>query len=271
MLTFQLLLASEGIEPKSVRLVRHQARGPSGLTPWSLWRAADGRFETYQRIQKKPVFGDGACIASFVATPDGLTLFVGLYEVAGMATAPSEMTCPLMLHAVAGFNLYDLRRIEALASYFGRLFVAWGEGYRTWVQRADRQTKEIVRLTPGIADPPFPGFQEFQARISEVEFLPNGWREVLSASRGVYLLMCPDTGVQYIGSAIGAGGFLGRWLDYARDGHGGNALLKGHDARGFTVSILETAASAATEAAILSCESLWKRKLGSRIHGLNAN
>ncbi|MGH6719786.1 MAG: GIY-YIG nuclease family protein [Alphaproteobacteria bacterium] len=128
-------------------------------------------------------------------------------------------------------------------------------------------------MTATLAEPPFPGFHAFQQVVSEVEFMPDGWRSVLKASKGVYLMICPDTGAQYVGSAVGPDGFYGRWLEYARDGNGGNALLKDRDARKFLVSILEVAPSSATldETEILSREAVWKRKLGSRVHGLNAN
>ena len=70
MLTFNTILRCEGIDPASVRLVRHQdTRGP-GPSPYELWRANDGRFEQYQRLQKEPVnFGVGHLLASFVAHP----------------------------------------------------------------------------------------------------------------------------------------------------------------------------------------------------------
>ncbi len=271
MLTFQLLLVSESIDPGTVALVRHQARGPTGLTPWSLWRADDGRFDLYQRIQNMPVFGAKSNIASFVVTAERQTVFVGLYEIAGRDIAPAEMHCPLMLHSAAGKILYDLRHTETLAVYAGRLFVDWGKGYKAWVQHAERRSKSIVRLTPTVIEPDFPGFHGFQYVVSEVEFVPESWRSVLKSSRGVYLLLCPETGVQYIGAAIGPDGFYGRWLDYVRDGHGGNDLLRDRDARSFLVSILEAASSAATTPEILGREAIWKRKLGSRVHGLNAN
>jgi len=63
--------------PGGVRLVRHQDnRAASGCTPYNLWRAADGRLETYQRIQKRKVFHIGNLLASFVATPTDDTLFI---------------------------------------------------------------------------------------------------------------------------------------------------------------------------------------------------
>jgi len=89
MLTFNTILKQENIDPATVQLVRHQdARAIPGRTPYDLWRAGDGRLELYQRIQKKEKFEVGNFLASFVATPSGDTLFVGLFRVNGMGIAP---------------------------------------------------------------------------------------------------------------------------------------------------------------------------------------
>ena len=89
--------------------------------------------------------------------------------------------------------------------------------------------------------------------------------------RGVYLLTCPRTREQYVGSASGEGGLLARWLEYARSGHGGNVGLKSRDPADYQVSILEICGSAATIEKILGTEQLWKAKLQSREMGLNHN
>jgi hypothetical protein len=80
------------------------------------------------------------------------------------------------------------------------------------------------------------------------------------------------TGAQYVGSATGSDGFLGRWRGYS-DGHGGNVALRelGHGAEEFDVRILETVGSAATVQDVYDLESLWKEKSGSRVQGLNRN
>jgi len=70
MLTFNAILSHEGIDPKQVRLVRYQDnRSSVNCTPYNLWRAGDGRLETYQRIQKREVIDVGSLLASVVATP----------------------------------------------------------------------------------------------------------------------------------------------------------------------------------------------------------
>ena len=60
MLTLNTILKHEGLDPKNVRLIRHQdARAATNCTPYDLWLAGDGRLETYQRIQEKERFKAG--------------------------------------------------------------------------------------------------------------------------------------------------------------------------------------------------------------------
>ena len=56
-LTFNMLLVDAGLDPREVRLLRHQQAAATGLIPFALWRDDP---------------------AEFVVSPDGSTLFVGL-------------------------------------------------------------------------------------------------------------------------------------------------------------------------------------------------
>lgn len=196
MLGFNTLLSDGEIQPANTRLVRHQdtRHGNSGLTPFDLWRANDGRFETYQRIQGREVFGDAEHIAAFVATARNETLFIGIYEVIGMGVAPEGLVDPLSQISVAGYNLYDLHLTKSLSEYAARLIVDWGAGYRSWVQRADRQNKTVVELRKEYQDPSFPGFLDFSCSITALQTLPPEWRTALESVAGVYLLTCPKSG-----------------------------------------------------------------------------
>ena len=106
--------------------------------------------------------------------------------------------------------------------------------------------------------------------MDEIEFLPESWQGALSSVSGVYLLVCPTTGEQYVGSAYGEGGFMGRWRSYATNGHGGNRLLVAREKSHYAVSILEVASPDMSTSDIINRETAWKNKLGSRSHGLNA-
>jgi hypothetical protein len=87
----------------------------------------------------------------------------------------------------------------------------------------------------------------------------------------VYLLTCPKTKEQYVGSAMGDDGFWGRWQDYVQTGHGGNVALKSRDPSDYQVSILEVAGTSATHDEIGAMEGRWQRKLQSKDMGLNRN
>jgi hypothetical protein len=168
-------------------------------------------------------------------------------------------------------HIYDLSPIPELSEYAGRLWIEWGASYRAWIQRGDRQPKPIVELRRDLGEDPFPGFQALILNLSDIDAIPSTWAAALMATRGVYLLTCPTTREQYVGSASGADGFLGRWREYFATGHGGNVALKSRDPSDYQVSILETVGTGATVLDIIAVEGRWKDKLQSREMGLNRN
>jgi len=82
---FNSILEAAKIDPKMVRLLRHQdKRADRDKTPYSLWRERPDDFVTYQARQssfREKTFGSAHFWAVFVATPAGETLFAGLYGV----------------------------------------------------------------------------------------------------------------------------------------------------------------------------------------------
>lgn len=277
-LRFNMLLASEGIVPVDVRLLRHQTVGPRGRTPYGLWRDDRAAFELYQSAQaadprRQAIFA-APYWASFVTPPDGETLFVGLYQTRRLGPAGPDLINPLTGQPASSAGPYDhyaCTLLPQMSDYIGRLFIRWGEGTRSWVQRADNQDKEIVALAREFSEPEFPGFSQLIQPLSEIETMPPSWKAVLRASRGVYLLACPRTREHYVGSAYGSDGFLGRWEAYVANSHGGNAALRIRDPSDYVVSVLEVAGSTATADNIIALEARWKQKLLSRDIGLNRN
>lgn len=277
-LTFNALLDDAGVAPDGVRLLRHQTQAGAGRTPYSLWRDDRPGFLTYQSLQTAQNRSRlaGRYWASFVVTPAAATLFVGLYEVSLIGDAPDDLVDPLR-HKLATnggerpLDLYAQRSIAMLEDLVGRVAIEWGAGTRSWIQRAGSQSKPILELSRAFQEEAFPGYVRFLGNLSTVEALPRGWIAALTFARGVYLLTCPRTREQYVGSATGENGFFGRWLTYAGDGHGGNVGLKSRDASDYQVSILEVSGSTATVEEIIAAEQLWKAKLQSREMGLNRN
>ncbi|SIS64874.1 GIY-YIG nuclease family protein [Salimicrobium flavidum] len=100
---------------------------------------------------------------------------------------------------------------------------------------------------------------------------------MLSSVGGIYLIQDTTDGLQYVGSASGKEGILGRWKEYAKTGHGGNKILKqliGADstrAQKFKFTILQTLPATLTRNEVLAEERKYKEKLGSRAAGLNLN
>ena len=277
MLGFNSLLTAAGLDPAKVRLVRHRHGREYQRLVYQDAIRQNPRFEQYQSGQQNPTVIDQMCsadsIASFVVDPGGETVFVGLWRVKGSRKAyVPDPYITVARPPLAGSVTIELERMAALREYCGRIVIDWGGGERAWVQYANRRDKEIIEVRRHAEEPHFPGFGRFSCGLHEIDALPATWLEALRASRGVYLLVHRETGAQYVGSATGDDGFIGRWLGYA-DGHGGNAAMRelAHSPEQYDVRILETVGSGATPDEVCDLESLWKEKLGSRAKGLNRN
>lgn len=274
---FNLLLQEVGVDPAEVRLLRHQPL-IGGRHLADVWRADRASFEDYQSLQliakrtsfRRPFW------ASFIGTWDGRTMFVGLYSVGNPEPLMEAVESPISgsLEAPEQTERYPTSRLDLLAQYEGRLYIDWGggsSGKRAWVQRAEFQNKLITELHLDAVERPFPGLMELTTPLSGLTDAPAGWVQALAAARGIYLLICPRDGSQYIGSATGSAGFWGRWEEYRLNGHGGNVALVGRERTDWRASILEVAGSADTPDDILAKESRWKRKLGTGEFGLTRN
>lgn len=308
MIGFNHLLETVGVDPAKTRLLRHRHNRREQQKRMYLDAIRrDPRFELYQAGQCNETvirqMRSAETIAGFVADPAGQTVFIGLWQVTGSRdgdlpdpydtsslrprTHPeSRDSSHTALVDPAGVGtpevsggsrksagvIIDMERSDALADYCGRIVIDWGGGERAWVQYAHLRDKRIIELRKTVEEPGFPGFSRFTCGLHELDSLPPGWQEPLRASRGIYLLVHRASGAQYVGSATGIDGFLGRWRGYS-NGHGGNVALKelAHRHDEYDVCILETAGSGASNNDIFDLESLWKIKLGSRVQGLNRN
>ncbi len=128
----------------------------------------------------------------------------------------------------------------------------------------------------------FPGYNSVLLSYHMLKTLVRennpSWRAALSNVAGVYLITDTTSGKLYVGSACGGKGIWQRWLDYAKNGHGGNkelrALLKKkgvNHASLFQFSLLEVCDLNSSEEDVIGKESHWKNVLLSREFGLNKN
>jgi hypothetical protein len=273
---FNTILQSEGLALGDVRLLRHQdQRSDRGRSPYELWRDYRSDFELYQshqRTERRPHLRSRYW-ASFVGTPSDETMFVGVYRVEfrGLLETDAPLVIREGVDKAGTCDVYDLRLEEALRDLIGKLFIEWGPATRAWVQRADQQNKAVKELRTEFKEPDFPGFLNFVMPLSKLEALPKGWITTLQSSKGVYLLTCPITKEQYVGSATGEHGFWGRWQCYVQTGHGHNVALKSRSPSDYQMSILEVGGTSSTDDDILTMEKRWKTKLQSNEMGLNRN
>jgi len=273
---FNTILREDNLQLKDIRLLRHKdKRAKRGCTPYELWRDDRPQFELYQSTQRisnrkkltAPYW------AVFVVNLNNETMFAGLYAVRYRGLLEQDTPSPHMdgVDKAGSCDVFDLTLQDTLSDLIGKLFIDWGPGGRAWVQHADRNNKLITELRKMFQEPKFPGFLNFVQPLSKLDSMPKSWIAALESSRGVYLLTCPKTKEQYVGSATSNEGFWGRWQNYVHTGHGGNVGLKSRDPSNYQVSILEVAGTSATTNDILAMETTWKAKLQSREMGLNRN
>ena len=224
-----LLGLQEGFDPtRRFKLVRHQEAGHD-LQDF----LRRGWLEAYQAFQEKPVFDNIDFIVSFVGAGRTQARLVGVYQVLGRKPGHAGCLpegCPHSDWLDCDY-FYEMRRLSGFEALEGRVVIEWGKGARLWHQRPTN--KEVVEILPkGQPVPLFEDYLGFTLTHDELKDLYSKpevnreWRARLSAVAGVYLILATTTGEQYVGSAHGVEGFWGRWASYARDGHGGNKLLR---------------------------------------------
>lgn len=268
------------VDTKVTRLLRHNFRGTAAWKRGG--KDAFGCFASFQKRGPRSPYAKAEIACHFLRGPtlvngDKTALFLGLthindrWEWDGIRL-PAIQDAEIISEERnnKGLDAFDLSWIDQGQDYAERLLVNWGQGARGWSQWPSRQNKPILELRLQSQEPPFPGFSNFRERISKIFTLPQSWQNSLQSECGVYLLVT-DQGDQYVGSAYGENGFLGRWANYAANGHGDNKLLKKNGHRDYSVSILEIVPINMAKEDVFKRESHWKIKLGSRVHGLNAN
>lgn len=275
-LTLGHVLQAAGLtDPDQVIVLRHTVRpkDPTSLKDLS----AEGVL-AYTRVQKVKtnIFPKQPPPLWLVFVAEGTrgtkSRFYTAYDNGGEVT--SERT--------EVFRSYDLGESPVLESLRGRLVIDWGTDPIRWAKRG---AKAAALPVVEIADPtvvPFPGyggvlltFDELRRVVDDPWFA--SWRSALSSVQGVYAISDSRTGQLYVGKADGAERILGRWAQYAQDGHGGNKALKELGVKDpkhkqdFVFSILRVFDPSAPASEVNAAESHFKQALLTRQFGLNRN
>jgi hypothetical protein len=289
---FNDLLARHGIDAKGVVLLRH--RPEPSLRQVLPWLAADkpDLFNAYQQVQSEVVersFLKATHVASFIGHEPGKALFVGCYAVGDAERIAVRDFWHVPAHAelrALGMRgppdtresllKFSLELLPFYEHWKGRLVIGWAPPERSWCRRAHSSKNAgkfpvLAVLEESLLVENTPKWDQVNLTWDQLHSLPSNWRAAFAEWRGVYFIFDASDGKGYVGSAGGADNLLGRWLTYAKSGHGGNRLLKGRDPRNFRFTILQLLARDA-EAETLAAESNWKKRLHTRQpYGLNDN
>ncbi|MBR3180298.1 GIY-YIG nuclease family protein [Candidatus Saccharibacteria bacterium] len=164
--------------------------------------------------------------------------------------------------------------------YFGRLVITWKDRSTRNVRMKSIENIEKLTVKTILEEPynevaeTFPGYENINLSWEDLNRVLKlkTWRTAFENQKGVYLITDTLTNKRYVGSAYGDNMILGRWQDYAKNGHGGNKLLKelvtdeGLDyvKRNFRYSILDIYKSSVDDETIIRRESWWKEVLLTR-------
>lgn len=175
---------------------------------------------------------------------------------------------------------YEYEEIDEYSKYFGRVIIEYENRCQHLIRKAESVLDECVVsqiLEQVYEDDSFPGYDAVNLswmslkRVIKTEV----WKTALGNQKGVYLITDVTNGKLYVGSAYGGDMIYGRWLDYTKNGHGGNVGLKSLDfdyiKNNFRYSILETYRSTTDDDFIIDREGWWKNVLQSRSYGYNEN
>ena len=206
-------------------------------------------------------------------------LFVGAYDVLTDDRPRKEGPDGQMYFFVANqFNP------NILSDSVARLIVQWELPTRSRYRKAETAAQHLklaaFREHPfGQADLLFPGYQEFHWSFDELVRHSKAplaaWKSALSKVAGIYAITDEEAKTTYLGSAYGQEGIWGRWMEYAKTKHGDNTLLKDHihehGTKGLVFSVLLTMDQGSLAEEVIGKEAFFKRALGTRVFGLNAN
>lgn len=288
-LDLNALLRAEGIEPSDVIVLRHRPKEPE-LRKVFPWLIAERRelFDAFQCSHAPKVeqsLTRATYVASFFGNEAGKALFVGLYRNEGHARIRNDKLRAIPQNqqlARFGMDLtssredclwFDLRPLDNLSDWSGRLICEWTGGERSWVRWADRNILPVHAIVEeSLLVAPMPRWQELVLDWTQLQALPTSWRAALRQWRGIYYIRDRASGKGYVGSASGQDNLLGRWLNYATSGHGGNKLLRGLNPDAFEFSILQLLQHDADVEEVVAAENTWKLRLHTREpDGLNQN
>lgn len=280
LLNFSDILRKAGLDPAKVQLIRHTLNDKDFRACYE-----KNMVKEYTAEQKKDFNKGYDYWAVFISGKGTEARFYKLYKVGAVVpkspeVMPEGYPCPQAFEKPGDY--YELEYADVLKEFENRLIIEWGEATRAWHQKGT--TEKAVKAIQSIQKQEFVGYENVVLSYEKLkEVIENDmdhyelWQTALSSVKAVYLILDTKNGQQYVGSAYGDGGLLERWKCYSDTFHGNNKLMKelicDHPDRYryFQFSILQIFSMSVPDDLIINAESLWKRKLGTKEYGMNAN
>jgi hypothetical protein len=284
---FKDLLTKQGLDLDKVMVMRHRPTEPRMRTVLP-WLAAEKPqvFNAYQQAQNpdaEKALMRADIVASFIAQEGEKAVFVGLYrrkecrpvtDAQFWAIPAVAELKPFGLRGVEGRETclwFELEPTDIYSEWKGRLVIKWPAG-RLWWRRAKSNSFPIHAIhEESLLDAEMPPWQQLSLTWEDLRVLPTKWKAALRQWRGIYYIFDVKAGKGYVGSACGDENILGRWLDYAASGHGGNKKLKEREPSDFLFTILQRTSPDMERDEVRQLEASWKDRLHTRAYGLNDN
>lgn len=273
------ILKRANLNPNRVKLIRHSLNDKQFKKCYEA-----GFLDDYQSVQKNNFTKNCDYILAFVSGSGTSAKFKGCYK-AGPGQLASKTLVPVGFPSPEMFNgtdyYFDIQKISLLGDLVDRLIIDWGKSAISWCQWANNAKPVLaIQEKPKMI---FAGYENVVLtyqdlkEIVEDPILYENWTTALVSVYAIYLITDTTDGKQYVGSAYGKNGLLGRWKTYVETKHGNDKGIKElicnfpERYQNFQFSILQILPKTLTDDEVIQYESLYKRKLLSREFGLNEN
>lgn len=284
-ITISKLLKEAGLDiTKRIKLVRHKDSRSSQLvngvekkgSPYDWYLHDRETFIAYQSEQSFEVFKDVDYIISFIGEDGTTARMVGVYKVLGLDHQKYSSTD-------TNHIFYKMEEVKDIFDELNeRVIIDWGKSAISWHQWLDRNDKDVISIERKGIDWVCPDYEEIILSYAQLKRIFNSaisvWKNRLTACNCIYVISDSNTGKLYVGSTYNTQGIWGRWVDYARTGHGDNVelikLLKDdpeYATKYFKWAILQTLPLNINKDKAINIETRWKEKLGRTVCALNKN
>ena len=255
-----------GKEEEQTKLFINGSPFPTNITSiYALYVYRKDLFLQYQSEQLARNMRNIKYLVSFIGEEKKTARFVGVYKINGKRDNPK----------VKDEVILDLEQIKAFEHLEKRIVIDWATPTNSWHQYYNRETQARIEKYKQEQDnvPLFESYLRTNLNHAQLQLVVQhpDWVTMLKDVNCIYCILDTSNGKLYVGSTYNNLGILGRWVQYAATGHGGDLDLekKGEDycKTNLRWSILETLPLDVSAHDAIECETLWKEKLGVRRFG----